>query len=234
MPSAIRVGTAKTSAARSETGRVRSQGTRRALQGVGAAAILPGITALMVWVTPPRQRGRTAGSLIGLMMLGIALGPLLGALLVGGPGWRTIFLLAGAIPFALFPLVLLRCPETGHDPRTRVPRLVSIAWAAGIVALESMVERLAEDHLQARRLAAGLAALPGVAVRQPPIPTNILVVEVAAPGWNSERLVSAWRAMGVLSNARPPLAARLVTHRHISAADVDYVIEVTGNMLAAA
>ncbi len=113
-------------------------------------------------------------------------------------------------------------------------RQAGIIAAAGIVALESMVERLAEDHLQARRLAAGLAALPGVAVRQPPVPTNILVVEVTAPGWNSERLVSAWRAMGVLSNARPPLAARLVTHRHISAADVDYVIEVTGNMLAAA
>lgn len=140
----------------------------RAFQGVGAAAILPGLSALMVWVTPPRHRGRTAGLLIGLMMLGVALGPLLGALLVTGPGWRTIFLLAGAIPLALLPLVLLRSPETGHDPRTRVPRLVSIAWAAGIAALLTGISRAPVEGLFAPSVLALVGAgivLLGVAIR---------------------------------------------------------------------
>lgn len=53
-------------------------------------------------------------------------------------------------------------------------RQVGILAAAGIVALEQMVERLVEDHVHAGLLASGLAELPGVRVDLPPIPTNIV------------------------------------------------------------
>jgi threonine aldolase len=112
-------------------------------------------------------------------------------------------------------------------------RQAGIIAAAGIVALEQMVDRLAEDHENARRLAAGLAAIPGIAVAQPPVPTNIVVVDVAGLGWTAETLVTRWRSRGVLSNPRPPTAARLVTHRHVSAADAAYVVAVTSELVAA-
>ncbi|MFA6110935.1 MAG: low-specificity L-threonine aldolase [Candidatus Latescibacterota bacterium] len=112
-------------------------------------------------------------------------------------------------------------------------RQAGILAAAGIVALEQMVERLAEDHGNARLLAAGLAAIPGIAVAQPPVPTNILVVDVAGLGWTAETLVGRWRSQGVLSNPRPPSAARLVTHRHVSAADAEYVVAITRELVSA-
>jgi threonine aldolase len=106
-------------------------------------------------------------------------------------------------------------------------RQVGIVAAAGIVALEKMVDRLVEDHAVACRLAEGLAAIRGIEVVRPPLPTNILMVNVAGLGWTAEQLVDAWKAGGIRCNPRPPSGARLVTHRHIAAGDADYVIATT-------
>jgi threonine aldolase len=106
-------------------------------------------------------------------------------------------------------------------------RQAGVIAAAGIVAIEKMTARLAEDHTNARRLCEGLARIPGFAARQAPVPTNILRVDVGGLGWTSAELIARWKAAGVLCNPRPPSGARLVTHRHISAADVGYVLEVT-------
>ena len=54
---------------------------------------------------------------------------------------------------------------------------MGIIAAAGIVALESMVERLADDHANARRLAAGLAQIPGITLDPDAIQTNIVIFE---------------------------------------------------------
>jgi len=111
-------------------------------------------------------------------------------------------------------------------------RQAGIIAAAGIVALERMVERLAEDHENARRLVEGLGGVEGFAVEQPPIPTNILNVDVSALGWSSAQLIEKWKGCGILCNPRPPHRARLVTHRHIGGEDVEYVIEVTKGLVA--
>lgn len=111
-------------------------------------------------------------------------------------------------------------------------RQAGIIAAAGIVALERMVERLAEDHEHARRLVEGLGGVEGFAVEQPPIPTNILNVDVSALGWSSAELIEKWKGFGIRCNPRPPHRARLVTHRHISGEDVEYVVEVTKGMVA--
>ncbi|MEW6753528.1 MAG: GntG family PLP-dependent aldolase [Candidatus Latescibacterota bacterium] len=111
-------------------------------------------------------------------------------------------------------------------------RQAGILAAAGIVALETMVDRLAEDHHHARLLAGGLAGIDGLRVSLPDPCTNILMVSAAGLGWDAQGLVSRWREHGVRGNPRPPSSARLVTHRHIGPADVDYVVEVTRRMVA--
>ena len=110
-------------------------------------------------------------------------------------------------------------------------RQAGVVAAAGVVALEQMVERLAEDHAVARALAAGLGALEGVEVIFPPRPTNILKVDVAALGWSAADLVAKWQARGVRCNPRPPHGARLVANRHVGLADVQYVVEATREMI---
>lgn len=111
-------------------------------------------------------------------------------------------------------------------------RQAGVIAAAGIVAIEKMVERLAEDHANAKRLAAGLGALEGFSVEMPPAATNILKVDVQGIGWTSDQLLAAWKQRGILCNGRPPHGARLVTHRHLSAANADYVVEQTKEMVA--
>ena len=111
-------------------------------------------------------------------------------------------------------------------------RQVGIIAAAGIVALEQMVDRLAEDHLQARRLADGLATIGGLGVIRPPAPnTNIHMLDVGELGWTSADLIERWLACGIRCNPRPPTRVRVLTHRHISAEDVDYVVETTRRLV---
>jgi threonine aldolase len=101
-------------------------------------------------------------------------------------------------------------------------RQVGIAAAAGLVAVTTMVERLAEDHLAARRLAQGIGRIPALAVNKPQ--TNIVQVDVGATGWNAVQWEAALRGLGVL--ARPWGAQRLrcVTHRHTGPGDVDLAV----------
>ncbi len=110
-------------------------------------------------------------------------------------------------------------------------RQAGVVAAAGVVALEQMVDRLAEDHAVARALAEGLGAIEGVEVIFPPRPTNILKVDLAALGWSAADLVAQWKARGVLCNPRPPHGARLVANRHVGLEDVKYVVEATRAMI---
>ena len=110
-------------------------------------------------------------------------------------------------------------------------RQVGILAAAGIVALEQMVDRLADDHQVAGALAEGLGAIEGVEVIFPPRPTNILKVDFAALGWSAAEWVAKWKERGVLCNPRPPHGARLVANRHVGLGDVEYVVEVTKEMV---
>src|SRR5262249_25543440 len=80
-------------------------------------------------------------------------------------------------------------------------RQAGILAAAGVVALTEMVERLAEDHATARRLAEGLANIPGIVVEPEAVETNILVFGVAGPDGRPGEvapLVAAAARAGVL------------------------------------
>ena len=103
-------------------------------------------------------------------------------------------------------------------------RQAGVIAAAGIVALETMVERLAEDHARAKRLSAGLGEIDGLQVRQPPNATNFVMVDASGLGWTTEDLAEKWGEKGILLTKRPPTEARLVLHRHIDDDDVDYAV----------
>jgi threonine aldolase len=99
-------------------------------------------------------------------------------------------------------------------------RQAGILAAAGLFALERNVERLAEDHANARQLAAGLAEIDGVIIDSLPIQTNM--VFLCLPPERADALARFLRPRGILVAGRENL--RLVTHRDVTAADVATVI----------
>ncbi|MCY4375831.1 MAG: beta-eliminating lyase-related protein [Spirochaetaceae bacterium] len=111
-------------------------------------------------------------------------------------------------------------------------RQAGVIAAAGIVSLEAMVDRLAEDHVNAARLRAGLRTIEGIEVVEPPIPTNFAVVDVRGLGWTADEMLDRYRAEGVLGGSRPPTRIRLVVNRHIGPPQVDRVIEATRHIVA--
>jgi len=106
-------------------------------------------------------------------------------------------------------------------------RQVGILAAAGIYALEHNVERLAEDHANAERLAHGLAAL---GLKVDPVQTNMVFVALAAE--SVAPLKKHLEANGVEALVHPRL--RLVTHLDVDRAAIDRAVEIFGSFLASA
>jgi threonine aldolase len=97
-------------------------------------------------------------------------------------------------------------------------RQVGIIAAAGIVALEEMVDRLAEDHATARRLALGLAAIRGIFIDPDAIETNILFYRLS--GIAPADFVNGLRERNIFVGS-----GRMVTHYGITPDDVDAMLE---------
>jgi len=104
-------------------------------------------------------------------------------------------------------------------------RQVGILAAAGIVALERMVERLADDHANARRLGEGLAKLPGLRVDLASVQTNIVIVRVERGPAAADELVKGCAARKVKVHAMGPAAIRCVTHKDVDAEDTSLALE---------
>ncbi|RKG96394.1 low-specificity L-threonine aldolase [Corallococcus carmarthensis] len=97
-------------------------------------------------------------------------------------------------------------------------RQAGILAAAALYALEHHVERLAEDHANARRLAEGLAQVPGVTVDLSRVETNMVFANLARPAAEASALLLK---QGVLANPTGPHSIRLVCHLDVSKADID-------------
>jgi threonine aldolase len=108
-----------------------------------------------------------------------------------------------------------------------------IAAAAGLVALDTMVERLVDDHRRARDLAARLSTIPGLTLRNDPVETNIVLVDVTATGATAATLVEKLDAAGVRAMERDPRTLRLVTHRLIGDDDVERAAELLAGVVSA-
>jgi threonine aldolase len=91
-------------------------------------------------------------------------------------------------------------------------RQAGIIAAAGIYALEHHVERLAEDHERARRLARGLAELPGIAVDADRVETNIVIFDVRGTGLTAEEFNRRAERFGIRFTVLGPTLARAVLH----------------------
>ena len=104
-------------------------------------------------------------------------------------------------------------------------RQVGVLAAAGIVALEQMVDRLAEDHANARRLAEGLAKTQGLRVDLASVETNIVIVRVDRGPAATEELVKGCAARKVKVHAMGPAAIRCVTHKDVDAEDISRALQ---------
>jgi threonine aldolase len=107
-------------------------------------------------------------------------------------------------------------------------RQAGILAAAGIIALKQHVERLAEDHANARCLAEGLAAIPALGIDPSSVQTNMVFCAIADGDMDPLRL--HLKAKGILVGTGNPL--RLVTHLDVSASDVDKIIAAFGDYFA--
>jgi len=109
-------------------------------------------------------------------------------------------------------------------------RQAGVIAAAGIVALTEMVDRLAEDHANARMLATALAQMPGITPE--PVYTNILYFQVEHPRYTAQELQDALAAQGVGMLVLGPGRIRAVTHYGITADDIDETLEIMQMLLS--
>jgi threonine aldolase len=101
-------------------------------------------------------------------------------------------------------------------------RQVGILAAAGIVALEQMVDRLAEDHVRARRLAEGIAQLPGLRIDLQRVQTNIVYFDLAPDAkLTGPEITSALRDRDVLVGYSDNRGFRAVVHCWIDDKDIE-------------
>jgi threonine aldolase len=113
-------------------------------------------------------------------------------------------------------------------------RQAGIVAAAGIVALTTMVDRLAEDHRNARALAEGFALVAGMHVQPAARRTNMVVFEVEGGAERARRFIAALKERGVLVSARSATSFRAVTHYGITRADVDRAVSAAAEAAAQA
>ena len=115
-------------------------------------------------------------------------------------------------------------------------RQAGVIAAAGLVALERMVDRLADDHTNARRLAEGIARLPGLRVDLARVQTNIVIVTVERPGGPTaaaaaaNQLVAGCAARKVKLHAMGPASIRCVTHKDVDAEDIQRALAALGEV----
>jgi threonine aldolase len=116
-------------------------------------------------------------------------------------------------------------------------RQAGIIAAAGIVSLERMVNRLADDHANARTLAEAVARMPGLRVDLASVQTNIVVIRVdrgdaARSATATQELVTGCAACKVKIHAMGPAAIRCVTHKDVDAEDIRRAIDAMSELTA--
>ena len=109
-------------------------------------------------------------------------------------------------------------------------RQAGIIAAGGVYALQHHVKRLADDHANARRLAEGLAALPGVVLDPSTVETNIVIFDLRG-SIDAPSAITALLARGVRMGAMGPRSVRAVTHLDVNAEQIDRALEAARAVL---
>ena len=111
-------------------------------------------------------------------------------------------------------------------------RQAGILAAAGIIAITEMVERLADDHANAKQLAQGLNALDGIRVDPNEVETNLVFFELTREDLTPAQLVNGLAEHGVKLSASGGRRLRAVLNYHVTATDVDQVLSACQQVLA--
>lgn len=111
-------------------------------------------------------------------------------------------------------------------------RQAGIVAAAGLVAFESMIARLPEDHRRARTLAEGLAQIPGVKIDLDTVQTNIIVFQVPS---THDRVASinAFKERGLAVSDYGMRGLRMVTHYEIDDVAIAQSLDIVRDVLTA-
>jgi threonine aldolase len=105
-------------------------------------------------------------------------------------------------------------------------RQVGIVAAAGIYALDHHLERLKEDHQNAKRLAVGLKEFRGVSIDPKHVETNIVIFDITDTGMTGSHIAETMKKEGVLIHAFGKTQIRLVTHLDVSNDDIEGALKV--------
>ena len=112
-------------------------------------------------------------------------------------------------------------------------RQVGVLAAAGLLALEESPKLLIEDHANAKRLAQGLAELPGVKLDPERVQTNIVIFDISGTGLTTAQCTQEFKARGVLANGINAREMRMVTHYDVSRADIEQTLTYAREILKA-
>ena len=110
-------------------------------------------------------------------------------------------------------------------------RQCGIIAAAGIYALDNMIDRLADDHSNAQRLAEGLNAIDGLEVESERVHTNMVFLSLVSESLEPVEFMNRCAAEGVRFLNEKHNVFRMVTHYGIEEAEIDRAIEVIGNVI---
>ncbi len=105
-------------------------------------------------------------------------------------------------------------------------RQAGVLAAAGLIALEEMPKRLAEDHANARLFADRVSQIEGVSVDLARVQTNIVIIDVSETGMTASDVSAGLKREGILMNAIGPHKLRAVTHYDVSRADCERAAEM--------
>ena len=114
-------------------------------------------------------------------------------------------------------------------------RQVGVVAAAGLIALEKSPARLHEDHANAKWLAVGIAAIPGLKIDPAAVRTNIVIFDCTETEMDAVQLCDALHERGVWAQDTAPYSVRMVTHWNVDRAGVERALRelrevVTGKM----
>ena len=104
-------------------------------------------------------------------------------------------------------------------------RQAGIIDAAGIYALDHNLERLREDHQNAKRLAVGLKEIKGVSIDPKHVETNIVIFDVADTRMTAGQIAEAMKKEHVLIHAFGKTQVRLVTHLDVTAEEIEKTLK---------
>ena len=110
-------------------------------------------------------------------------------------------------------------------------RQAGVIAAAGIVAITEMVERLADDHANARMLAEGLAQLDGISIDPNTVETGIIIFELRRDDMTPAQLSVGLKELGVLLSPIDNIRLRAVTNLGVTSADIERTLDAFASVL---